>query len=116
MNTRKKNPGVYLQDILTAIERIGEHTAEGKQFFINDGKTQDAVIRQLSVIGEASAKLPAALKAAHSSIPWKKVIGMRNIIVHDYSETDIPTIWNTVERDLPILRRTVEEMLQETRT
>lgn len=113
MKAKKKNPRVYLQDIVSAIERIGEHTAEGKQFFLSDGKTQDAVIRQLSIIGEASAKLPAAFQAAYSSIPWKKIIGMRNIIIHDYSETDIPTIWVIVERDLPALRRTIKTMLEE---
>jgi uncharacterized protein with HEPN domain len=55
--------------------------------------------------------LPAALKTAHPEVPWRKVIGMRNIIIHDYSETDLPTVWDTVERDLPSLAKTIQAML-----
>ncbi len=113
MNSKKRNHRVYLQDILSAIAKIAEYTTEGKDFFLVDDKTQDAVIRQISVIGEAVAKLPANLKANHPEIPWRKTIGMRNVVIHDYSETDIPTVWVVAERDLPILKQTVEIMLKE---
>ena len=114
MNSKKRNPRVYLEDILSAIAKIGEYTTEGKDAFFADGKTQDAVIRQISIIGEAAAKLPASLKEKHPKIPWRKTIGMRNIIIHDYSETDIPTVWIVVERDLSALKQTVETILKET--
>ena len=114
MRKTKKNYRVYLQDILFAIDRIKKYTAEGKEVFFADEKTQDAVIRQISIIGEAAAKLPASLKTMYPKIPWRKTIGMRNIVIHDYSDTDIPTVWIVAERDLPVLKETVEAMLEDT--
>ena len=114
MNGKRRNPRVYLEDILSAIAKIGEYTKEGKDAFFADEKTQDAVIRQISIIGEAAAKLPATVKTKHPEIPWRKTIGMRNIVIHDYSETDMPTVWIVVERDLPVLKKEVKAMLVET--
>ena len=71
---------------------------------------QDAVIRQFSIIGEAAAKLSPVTKAAHPEIPWKAIVGMRNVIIHEYSETDLPTIWAAVERDLSVLKKAVTAM------
>lgn len=113
MNPKERDPRVYLQDILSAIAKIEEYTAKGKEDFFAGDLVQDGVIRQLSIIGEASAKLPGALRKRHSKIPWKDIIGMRNIIVHDYSEIDLPTIWDTVERGLPPLKQTIQAMLRE---
>ncbi len=113
MIRQKKDHAVYLQDIVTAITKIHEYTREGKAAFFADGKTQDAVIRQLSIIGEACAKLPPSFKAKYPKISWRKITGMRNIIIHDYSETDMPTVWIVVERDLPFLEKEVKIMLKE---
>jgi uncharacterized protein with HEPN domain len=112
MNNRKRNSRVYLEDILAAIAKIGEYTKEGKDTFFSNEMMQDAVIRQISIIGEAAAHLPASLKTRYPGIPWKKTVGMRNIVIHDYSETDIPTVWVVAERDLPILKNIVENMLK----
>ena len=112
MSRAKKHDRVYLEDILSAMERIELYTADGKGLFFRDGKTQDAVIRQISVIGEASAKLPVNVKAARPEIPWREIIGMRNLLIHDYAQTDLPTVWIVVERDLPALRRAVESLLE----
>lgn len=113
MTSKKRNPRIYLEDILSAIAKIGEYTIDGKDAFVTNGMIQDAVIRQISIIGEAAAKLPIALKTKYSDIPWRKTIGMRNIVIHDYSETDIPTVWIVAKRDLPILKMTVETILKE---
>lgn len=113
MKKAKKDQRVYLQDILSAIEHINAYTVDGRDAFITDEKTQDAVIRQFSIIGEASAKLTPAVKVTHREIPWKNIIGMRNIIIHDYSETDLPTIWGTVVHGLPPLKIAVGDMLKE---
>lgn len=109
----KKNTRVYLEDILSAIARIEEYTAEGKKAFFRDAKTQDAVIRQVSIIGEASARLPASWKTRHPVIPWRNIVGMRNIIIHDYSETDLPTVWLVAKRDLPALKKVIAAILAE---
>jgi uncharacterized protein with HEPN domain len=108
-----KDPHVYLEDMRAAIERIQRHIADGKQMFLADEKTQDAVIRQLTIIGEAASKLPRRFTAAHPEPVWKNAIGMRHVLIHDYSRTSIETVWDTVERDLPPLLRTLERLLRE---
>lgn len=114
MTPARRTRRVYLQDILSAIARIKEYTAKGKADFLAQDIVQDGVIRQLSIIGEAAAKLPVSMRAEHPEIPWKKVIGMRNVIVHDYSEVNVGRIWDTVERDLPVLKKSIETILGET--
>ena len=111
MKRSPRSARLYLQDIADAIDRIDEYAANGEQEFFRSGLIQDAIIRQLSIIGEASAKIPTTLRATQPHIPWKKIIGMRNILVHDYSETDLPTIWDTVQTNLPVLRAAVQSML-----
>lgn len=111
MKRSPRSSRVYLQDIAGAIERIDEYASKGEHEFFRNGLLQDGIIRQLSIIGEASAKLPTAFRATEPHIPWNKIIGMRNILVHDYSETDLPTIWDTVQTNLPVLRTAVQSML-----
>lgn len=113
MKARKRNPRVYLEDILSAITRIEQYTVKGKKHFLTNVLVQDAVIRQLSIIGEAANKVPANVKRKETTIPWKKIVGMRNIIIHDYAETDIPTVWDTVKKDLGVLKKAVAALLQE---
>lgn len=111
--TAKRDLRVYLHDILSAIALITEYTVEGEEIFLTDLKTQDAVLHQFSVIGEAASRLPRTMRTRYPDVPWKLIIGMRNIIIHDYSEIKMPRIWEVVEQDLPPLRKTIETMLQE---
>lgn len=113
MRKAKKDYGIYVQDIATAIDRIEKYTSGGKSEFFSDGKTQDAVIRQFSVIGEASARLSPSMKAKHPRIPWKNIIGMRNIIIHDYAEVDLPIVWDTVRNGLPKLKKAILKMMKQ---
>ena len=64
---------------------------------------QDAVVRQLLIIGEAARHLSAGFKQQHASIPWRKITGMRDKLVHDYLGVDLPVVWHTVSIDLPDL-------------
>src|SRR3569623_391330 len=111
MKQSPRSARIYLQDILDAIERIDEYAAQGEDEFFRNGLLQDGIIRQLSIIGEASTKLPVALRTMQPRIPWKRIVAMRNILVHDYSETDLPTIWDTSRADLPPLRKAVQALL-----
>jgi uncharacterized protein with HEPN domain len=111
MRRLARDPNVYLEDILAGIARIEVYTKGGRARFLASEMMQDAVIRQLSVIGEAAAKLPGALRTRHPLIPWKEMVGMRNILIHDYSAVNIRRIWETVRNDLPGLREAVREML-----
>ena len=108
----KKDPLVYAQHIRDALDSVERYTTGGEEVFLSDEKTQDAVIYNLAIIGEAVKKLPPALRAAHPSIPWKSIAGMRDIVIHDYDSTEIPRVWAVVHRDLPRLRKTIETMLR----
>src|SRR3989344_5136468 len=101
---RKKDASVYLEDIFNAIEHIEKYAVGGKQEFLRKHMKQDAIIRQLAVIGEAVKKLSSTLKKKHTDIPWKDIADMRDILIHNYADVDLDTIWNTVKQDLPSLK------------
>ena len=112
MKKSARSSRLYLEDMLSAIERIREYSAKGKEDFFISPLVQDAVIRQLSIIGEAAAKVPKNLQERYPKIPWRNMVGMRNIIIHDYTDTDIPTVWMVVERDLPALEKMIRNIVQ----
>ncbi|MBI3336262.1 DUF86 domain-containing protein [Candidatus Peregrinibacteria bacterium] len=108
----KKNVRVYIQDIREAIEKIQEYTSIGKRAFLSDHKTQDAVIYNIAIVGEAVKRLPKSLTSKYPEVEWAKAAKMRDILVHDYSETDMGTVWDTVTNNLPPLKETVMVMLK----
>lgn len=73
----------------------------------------DAVIRNLEIIGEAVNKVPAKIKNETKDIPWKAIVGLRNKVIHEYFEVDIPVIWKTVIEDIPMLEKQVKKVLKE---
>jgi uncharacterized protein with HEPN domain len=117
---KPKHPGrvpEYLQHILEAIDRATSYV-KGMDLatFEGDTRTQDAVIRSIEIIGEAANKTRVAdpdFAARHLSIPWDVMYGMRNRIVHDYFEVDLQVVWQTIQRDLPVLRQQIDAMLKD---
>ena len=107
-----KDPRIFLLHILESINAI-ERYAFGQTLdtFLSSLKEQDAVIRRLEIIGEAVKNLPDDFKNKHLHIPWAKIAGMRNILVHEYFVVDIPAVWNTVLDDLPSLKQQVKDLL-----
>ena len=99
-----------LLDIVEAIERIEKYAAQGKEAFEKSDLIQNWMIRHIQVIGEAAARLTDEFRATHSEAPWAEIIGMRNILVHDYFGIDIDAVWNAVEQDLPALKDRIEKM------
>jgi uncharacterized protein with HEPN domain len=92
---------LYLADNLEAIEKIGRYT-QGISFqdFTKDGKTIDAVLRNLAVIGEAAARIPEDFRLASPVVPWQEIVGMRNKVVHEYFGVDEEILWKTITEDL----------------
>jgi uncharacterized protein with HEPN domain len=108
-----KTNDVYLRHILEAIEQIEEYV-EGvdRSGFMSDSMRQDAVTRQLEIVGEASRQLSESFRKEHDAIPWHAIIGMRNRIAHDYLNVDLEVIWDVVRHDLPGLKQQVRSMLE----
>ena len=105
---------VYLEDILEATRKITTYTGSlSKTAFLEDEKTLDAVIRNLEVIGEAVKKLPEDLRAQHSGVEWKKIAGLRDILIHEYFGLDAEIVWDIVQNKVPALDREVRTMLNE---
>ena len=97
----------YLSHILAAIERIERHTADVDELgFLNSELIQDAVIRNIEIIGEAAnniQRVDAAFAAAHGEIPWQVMYAMRNRLSHGYDQVDFEMVWRTIRNDLPDL-------------
>jgi len=104
---------LYLQHILDAVLRIESYLQVlDRQEFDRSSLVQDAVIRQLQIIGEASKRLSEELKSSLSAIPWRQVTGMRDKLTHDYMGVDLDAVWKTAVEDLAPLKAAVREELQ----
>lgn len=94
----------YLNDIIESICLAIEFTKNlNYDVFVQDNKTIFAVIRCLEVIGEASKKIAPEVKNQFPDVPWKRMTGMRDILIHDYFGVDLEKIWLTIKNDLPDL-------------
>jgi len=92
---------LYIDDIIEAIRRIMEFTKSMDfETFKEDIKTQDAVVRNLEIIGEASGRLPEEVRQAAQEIEWRKVVGIRNVLAHGYFGISLPIIWDVVQNKL----------------
>jgi uncharacterized protein with HEPN domain len=111
---KKREDVVYLKDILDAIRRIESYMrGTNEKKFDRDLMRQDAVVRQVRILGEASRQISIQFKEQHPEIPWAEMIGMRNRIVHDYRDVDIATVWDTVRNDLPPLKQAVAKLVKQ---
>lgn len=106
-----KDATVYLKHIRDAIERIESYTGKGRKAFFQDTMMQDAVIRNLEVIGEAVKNLSSNFRRLHPEIPWRSITALRNVLIHEYFGVDLEIVWRVVQRRLPTLKRYVKGLL-----
>jgi len=101
-----------VQDVLDAITEIREFT-NGITFeeFQDDRKTIRAVLYNLAIIGEAVRSIPPEIEASHPEIPWIDVRGMRNIVIHEYFQVNLPIIWQTIQEDLVSLESSLRQLI-----
>ena len=100
-----------IKDIDEAISRIEKYAQYGKIEFEREELIQNWIIHHLQILGEAAAKLSPDFRQNNSQIPWNKIIGMRNILVHNYFEIDTEIVWAVIENDLPDLKKKTETLL-----
>lgn len=103
---------VYLCHIRDAIEKIERYVAVGEEVFLTTTHWQDAVIRNLEIIGEATKRISADVKKDNPEIPWREIAGLRDVLIHDYMGVDLNVVWNVVVQDMPKLKSTVMRLLE----
>jgi uncharacterized protein with HEPN domain len=101
----------YLRHIADAIQRIESYISVGRDAFLSTPHWQDAVIRQLEIIGEATKRLSTEIRDQNPEVPWRRIAGLRDVLAHDYMGVDLPAVWEITQQQLPMLKRKVEAIL-----
>lgn len=107
----KRGIRLYIEDVKDAIKKIEEYT-KGLDFdtFAKDAKTIDAVVRNVSIIGEAIKRFPSEIKSEYPQVPWKEITGTRNKAIHEYFGIDEDILWKTIKEDLPPFKKQITEI------
>lgn len=105
-----KDDSLYIRHILDSLRRIESYSKNlSHHKFISEPLFQDAMIRQLEIVGEATKRLSKEFIMIHPTIPWADISGMRNKLIHDYFGVDLEMVWKTVNEDVPELRKYLEK-------
>lgn len=113
--SKKRNPELFLGDILEAIERVESYTASGKDEFLSNLAIQDATLYRLQTIGEAANQLPEEITRKYPEIPWRDIVDFRNLLAHRYWRIDLNVVWAILEpeSELTQLKLVVQKILVE---
>ncbi len=107
---------LYLEDIRTSIRRIEQYT-RGVSFdeFYRNHLMIDAVVRNLTIIGEAVKNIPTELKSKNPEVAWKEIKGMRNKVMHEYFGTDEEILWKTIQDDISVFKKQIARLLKDSK-
>lgn len=101
-----------LSDIAREARLLLEFVAEqDRAAFLGDRKTQRAVLCQLMIIGEAASRLSTAVRGQYPTVPWQQIVGLRNVLIHQYHAVDLELVWVIVRRDIPVLIQALELLI-----
>jgi uncharacterized protein with HEPN domain len=109
----KRTYKMYIEDILESIDKIERYiNSLTYETFEKNDLVVDAVIRNIEIIGEASKNIPENVRGEYPKIPWKRIVGLRNIAIHEYFGVDLTIIWEIITKNLPETRSKIELMLE----
>lgn len=107
------DPRLYLIDMLERARRIRRYTSEGRAAFEESEMVQDAVLRNLEVIGEAAKGIDDEDRERWPDVPWRRMAGLRDVLIHAYGKVDLDAVWEVCDRDVPSLIELLVEILRE---
>ncbi len=109
-----RKPNIFIEDIKEAIDKINRYI-QGLNYetFLKNDMVQDAVIRNLEIVGEAAKNIPNEIKEKYPDIPWRRMVGLRNIAVHEYFGVDLSIIWEIISSNLPETKPMIMKMYED---
>jgi uncharacterized protein with HEPN domain len=109
----KRDVLLFVEDIIESIGKIENFSRGlGEKEFASDDLRQNAIIRQLEIIGEAVKNIPETFRKTYPKIEWRKIAGFRDVLIHAYFGADVSRVWNVLKNDLPTLKREIQDILK----
>lgn len=101
----------YVNQICDAINKIQDYTVEGRDVFYETIIIQDAVMRNIEIIGEIAKRVSDDFKVKYDTVPWRKMAGIRDVLIHDYDSIDMSIVWNVISMELPKIRNVLSKIV-----